>query len=68
MQWNVRPNMNVSRRNLSRAFKAFFDSEKSSGILLLICAAVSPLVTNSANGAADAGLGHAYLGPLSVNS
>lgn len=35
---------------LSRMFSEFFDSEKSSGILLILCTAVSLLIANSAFG------------------
>ena len=55
----------VSRR-LSKTFKSFFDSEKSGGLLLIACTALSLAVTNSAAGESYTGLWHAYLGPLSV--
>ena len=38
------------QQNLSNTFNKFFDSEKSSGILLIICTAVSLLITNSSIG------------------
>ena len=46
--------MGVVQRKLSGTFKGFFDSEKAGGILLIICTAVSLLITNS-------GLGTEYL-------
>jgi len=43
--------MGVVERKLTGTFKDFFDSEKASGILLIICTAVSLLMTNSPLGA-----------------
>lgn len=37
--------------HLSKTFRAFVDSEKSSGILLIICTLVSLLIANSSSGA-----------------
>lgn len=39
--------MVVALQTLSRSFQAFFDSEKSSGILLILCTVVSLLLANS---------------------
>jgi NhaA family Na+:H+ antiporter len=58
--------MPIIKRNLSKTFKNFFDSEKSSGVLLIICTAVSLAVTNSAAGVGYTGLWHAYVGGLSI--
>lgn len=58
--------MPTVQRKLSRSFKAFFDSEKSSGILLVICTVVSLALANSAIGADYLGLWHAYIAGLSV--
>jgi NhaA family Na+:H+ antiporter len=58
--------MGVVRRKLSRTFKNFFDSEKSGGILLIICTVVSLLLTNSAVGVNYLSLWQAYVGGLSV--
>ncbi|HWT02742.1 MAG TPA: Na+/H+ antiporter NhaA [Pyrinomonadaceae bacterium] len=58
--------MGVVRRNLSKTFKNFFDSEKSGGVLLIICTAVSLVITNSILGEGYLDFWHAYLGPLSV--
>lgn len=43
--------MGVVERKLSKTFKDFFDSEKSSGILLIICTVISLIITNSILGA-----------------
>jgi len=58
--------MGVVQRKLSKSFKAFFDSEKSSGILLVICTAVSLVLANSILGANYLGLWQMYFGGLSV--
>ena len=39
--------MGVVQRKLSNTFKAFFDSEKSSGVLLIVCTLVSLAFANS---------------------
>ena len=39
--------MTPDTRTLSSTFQQFFDSEKSSGILLIVCTAISLLITNS---------------------
>jgi NhaA family Na+:H+ antiporter len=53
------------KRKLSKTFRNFFDSKKSSGILLVICTALSLAVTNSAAGEGYQGLWHTYVGGLS---
>ena len=53
-------------KQLSKTFRDFFDSEKSSGVLLVLCTAVSLLLANSAAGSAYIDLWHAELGGLSV--
>ncbi len=58
--------MSTVKKKLSRTFKDFFDSEKSGGILLIICTAVSLAVTNSAARESYLGLWHTYVGGLSV--
>jgi NhaA family Na+:H+ antiporter len=58
--------MGVVQRKLSRTFKEFFDSEKASGILLIVCTIVSLVITNSSIGANYLSLWHAYVGGLSV--
>ncbi|MBX7055187.1 MAG: Na+/H+ antiporter NhaA [Pyrinomonadaceae bacterium] len=58
--------MSVVRRKLSRSFKAFFDSEKSSGILLIICTVMSLIFANSSSGTAYLSFWQSYFGGLSV--
>jgi NhaA family Na+:H+ antiporter len=58
--------MGVVQRKLSKTFKDFFDGEKSSGILLIICTVVSLVITNSAVGENYLQLWHFYVAGLSV--
>lgn len=58
--------MGVVKRKLSKSFKAFFDSEKSSGILLIICTVISLLIANSVFGSQYLGFWKTYLGGLSI--
>ena len=58
--------MGIVKRKLSRTFKTFFDSEKSSGVLLIICTAVSLAISNSSFGAHYLELWHADVGGLSA--
>lgn len=58
--------MGVVQRRLSKTFKEFFDSEKSSGILLIVCTVVSLLLTNSILGANYLYLWDIKVGGLSV--
>ncbi len=58
--------MSVVQRKLSKSFKAFFDSERSSGIVLIICTLVSLALANSALGASYLGFWQTYLGGLSI--
>jgi NhaA family Na+:H+ antiporter len=58
--------MSVVQRKLSKSFKAFFDSEKSSGILLIICTIVSLVLANSVLGANYLSVWQMYVGGLSV--
>lgn len=58
--------MGVVQRRLSRTFKDFFDSEKSSGILLIICTVISLLITNSVLGANYLYMWQVKVGGLSV--
>ncbi|MBS1228480.1 MAG: Na+/H+ antiporter NhaA [Proteobacteria bacterium] len=44
--------MRVVQQRLTRSFQKFFNSEKSSGIVLIVCTAISLLVANS-TGSAD---------------
>jgi NhaA family Na+:H+ antiporter len=58
--------MRVVQQRLSLTFKAFFDSEKSSGILLIICTAISLLLANSNFGGSYLRFWHRYVGGLSL--
>jgi len=58
--------MGIVQRKLSKTFKNFFDSEKSSGVLLIICTAVSLLITNSVIGENYLSVWQMYIGGLSV--
>lgn len=58
--------MSVVQRELSRAFSEFFDSEKSSGIVLICCTIISLILANSVIGSQYLGFWQAYLGGLSV--
>ena len=58
--------MAIVQRNLSNTFQQFFDSEKSSGILLIICTVISLLIANSPGGADYLSLWQTYVGGLSI--
>src|SRR5215510_15537794 len=58
--------MDVIQRTLSNTFENFFDSEKSSGIVLIICTVLSLLLANSVVGAPYLRLWQMYVGGLSV--
>ena len=58
--------MGVVQRKLTKSFVAFFDSEKSSGIVLIVCTVVSLLMANSPIGANYLSLWKMYISGLSV--
>ncbi len=58
--------MDIGQRRLSNTFNNFFDSEKSSGILLIICTVISLLITNSSSGTDYLGLWQTHVGGLSI--
>lgn len=58
--------MGLVQRSLSNTFNKFFDSEKSSGFLLIICTAVSLLIANSPIGAEYSGFWQKQVGGLSI--
>ncbi|MBL0123183.1 MAG: Na+/H+ antiporter NhaA [Betaproteobacteria bacterium] len=58
--------MSKVQRALSNSFNEFFDSEKSSGILLIICTAISLLIANSPIGAEYSGIWQRQVWGLSV--
>src|SRR5450432_676376 len=51
---------------LSRTFTAFLDSQKSSGILLIVCTIVSLAIANSVFGAAYLGLWHTTIAGMTA--
>jgi len=58
--------MGLKQKTLSNTFNRFVDSEKSSGVLLVICTAVSLLVANSPIGADYSSFWRIQAGPLSL--
>lgn len=58
--------MGTVQRDLSNTFQQFFDSEKSSGILLIVCTVISLLITNSSSGADYLSLWQTYVGGLTL--
>src|SRR5215208_2828990 len=58
--------MSTVKRKLSRTFRDFFDSEKSGGVLLIVCTAVSLLTTNSVYGGGYLDFWHEYVAGLSI--
>jgi NhaA family Na+:H+ antiporter len=58
--------MNLRQQKLSDAFKDFFESEKSSGILLIICTATSLSIANSSLGERYLSFWQMHLGGLSI--
>jgi NhaA family Na+:H+ antiporter len=58
--------MGVVQRKLSKTFNNFFHSEKSSGILLIICTIISLVITNSILGANYLSIWQMYVGGLSI--
>jgi NhaA family Na+:H+ antiporter len=51
---------------LSKSFTAFFNSEKASGLVLIVCTVVSMLLANSPAGPAYLKVLHSHLGSLSI--
>jgi NhaA family Na+:H+ antiporter len=58
--------MGIVQQNLSDTFNKFFDSEKSSGILLMCCTVVSLLMANSSIGTTYLSVWQGYVGGLSL--
>lgn len=58
--------MGIVVRGQSNTFLRFFESEKSSGILLIACTVISLLITNSPGGADYLGLWQTRVGGLSL--
>jgi NhaA family Na+:H+ antiporter len=60
--------MTIVQKRLSKSFKNFFDSEKSSGTLLVIGTVVSLLLANSIVGARYLSIWHFHLAGMSVEN
>src|SRR5260221_12049491 len=58
--------MGAVQRTLSNTFNKFFESEKSSGILLIVCNVISLLIANSSSGADYLSLWRTHVGGLSL--
>ena len=58
--------MGVVQRKLTRTFKQFFDDQKSSGIVLIVCTVVSLIITNSPIGENYLKLWQFYAAGLSI--
>lgn len=58
--------MATASKKLSRTFTNFFNSEKSSGILLIVCTVISLAITNSPLGKSYLAFWHGDLGGLSL--
>ena len=56
----------MSTAHLSKTFRAFVDSEKSSGILLIVCTLVSLAIANSSSGAGYLNWWHTPVAGLSL--
>jgi Na+:H+ antiporter, NhaA family len=56
----------IVQKNISDTFKKFFDSEKSSGILLILCTALSLVLANSSVGESYLSVWQEYGGGLSL--
>ena len=60
--------MAVLKKGLSRTFRAFFDSEKAAGGMLIACTLLSMVAANSAVGVEYVGFWHTKVGPLSIEN
>ncbi|MDQ3258294.1 MAG: Na+/H+ antiporter NhaA [Acidobacteriota bacterium] len=58
--------MSLEQQTLSSTFNRFFDSEKSSGTLLIVCTAISLLIANSSMGADYLSFWQTHVGRLSL--
>jgi Na+:H+ antiporter, NhaA family len=56
----------TAARKLSETFSEFFESEKSSGMVLIVCTAGSLLIANSSSGSDYAHFWHTTIGGLSI--
>jgi NhaA family Na+:H+ antiporter len=58
--------MSVAQRRLTKTFKEFFNDQKSSGIILIVCTVASLVITNSPVGENYLSFWQSYLGGLSI--
>jgi NhaA family Na+:H+ antiporter len=58
--------MSVAQRRLTKTFKEFFNDQKSSGIILIVCTVASLVITNSPVGENYLNFWQSYLGGLSI--
>jgi len=58
--------MGIVQRKLTGTFKEFFDDQKSSGIILIVCTVISLIITNSPIGANYLSVWQFYVAGLSV--
>jgi NhaA family Na+:H+ antiporter len=58
--------MGIVQRKLTKSFRNFFDSKKSTGIVLIVCTAVSLAFANSPIGDQYLSIWHIYVGGLSL--
>ncbi len=58
--------MSVVKRKLTKSYQEFFDSEKASGIVLIVCTIVSLLTANLILGKKYLDFWHLYVGGLSI--
>lgn len=58
--------MSIVRRKLTKTYNEFFESEKSSGIVLIVCTFVSLLLANVLIGEKYLDFWHIYVGGLSI--
>ena len=58
--------MGVVQRKLTKTFKEFFNDQKSSGIILIVCTVISLVITNSLIGENYLKLWHFYVAGLSI--
>ncbi len=62
----MKDNKNIINTRLSKTFNLFFESEKSSGILLIMCTVISLALANSSFGGDYLSFWRIYLGGLSI--
>lgn len=58
--------MSIVKRKLTKSYQEFFDSEKASGVMLIICTIISLLIANVVLGKKYLDFWHMYVGGLSL--